>query len=45
MENLIYSGFDDEDRKIFAFHLLSALTMVSYPARNALPWLYESIVY
>jgi len=45
MENLIYSGFDDEYRKIFAFHLLSALTLVSFPARNALPWLYESIVY
>jgi len=45
MENLIYSGFDDEDRKIMAMHLLSALTLVSYPARNAFPWLYESIVY
>ena len=44
MENLIYSGFDDEDRKIMAIHLLSALTLVSYPARNAFPWLYESIV-
>jgi hypothetical protein len=45
MENLIYSGFDDEYRKIFAFHLLSALTLVSFPARTAMPWLYESIVY
>jgi hypothetical protein len=45
MENLIYSGFDDEYRKISAFHLLSALTMVSVQARNAMPWLYESIAY
>lgn len=45
MENLIYCGFDDEYRKISAFHLLSALTIVSVPARNALPWLYESIAY
>jgi hypothetical protein len=45
MENLIYSGFDDEYRKISAFHLLSALTMVSIPARTSMPWLYESIVY
>ena len=45
MENLIYSGFDEDCRKISAFHLLSALTMVSYPARNAMPWLYESMVY
>jgi hypothetical protein len=45
MENLIYSGFDDEYRKISAFHLLSALTVVSAQARNAMPWLYESIAY
>jgi hypothetical protein len=45
MENLIYSGFDDEYRKISAFHLLSALTVVSAQARLSLPWLYESIAY
>jgi hypothetical protein len=45
MENLVYSGFDDEYRKISAFHLLSALTVVSAQARNAMPWLYESIAY
>jgi hypothetical protein len=45
MENLIYCGFDDEFRKISAFHLLSALTLVSQPARISMPWLYESIVY
>jgi hypothetical protein len=45
MENLIYSGFDDEDRKIIAMHLLSALTLVSQPARIAFHYLYESLVY
>lgn len=45
MENLIYCGFDDDYRKISAFHILSALTMVSTPARTAMPWLYESIAY
>jgi len=45
MENLIYSGFDDEDRKIMAMHLLSALTLVSHPARIAFHYLYESLVY
>uniref|UniRef100_A0A6C0B7J7 SAP domain-containing protein n=1 Tax=viral metagenome TaxID=1070528 RepID=A0A6C0B7J7_9ZZZZ len=45
MENLIYAGLDDEYRKIAAFHLLSALTIVSAPARSSLPWLYESIAY
>jgi hypothetical protein len=43
-ENMVYSGVDDEYRKIGAFHALSALTIVSSGARNALPWLYESII-
>ncbi len=42
-ENLIYCGIDDEYRKIGALHALSALTMVSVNARNAMPWLYESL--
>jgi hypothetical protein len=45
IENLIYCGLDDEYRKLAAFHVLSALTIVSIPARNALPWLYESLLY
>jgi hypothetical protein len=45
MENLIYSGIDEEYRKIGALHVLSALTLVSSPARIAMPWLYESIVF
>ena len=45
MENLIYSGIDVEYRKIGTLHVLSALTLVSSPARIAMPWLYESIVF
>jgi hypothetical protein len=45
MENMIYSGIDDDHRKIAALHLLSALTVVSFQARNAMMWLYESIAY
>jgi len=45
IENLIYTGVDDEHRKLGALHILSALTMVSIPARNAMSWLYESIAY
>jgi hypothetical protein len=45
MENMVYSGVDEEYRKIGCFHALSALTIVSYPARAALPWLYESVMY
>lgn len=42
-ENLVFTGVDDEYRKIGAFHALTALTVVSSGAREALPWLYESI--
>ena len=44
MENMIYTGVDIEYRKLGALHVLSALTLVSQPARNAMPWLYESLV-
>jgi len=44
-ESLIYSGVDEEHRKLGSFHALSALTVVSTGARTAMPWLYESIVY
>jgi hypothetical protein len=42
-ENMVYCGIDDEYRKIGTLHALSALTMVSIHARNAMPWLYESL--
>jgi len=43
-ENFVYTGIDDEHRRLGAFHSLSALTMVSPGARNALPWLFESVM-
>uniref|UniRef100_A0A6C0D5N7 SAP domain-containing protein n=1 Tax=viral metagenome TaxID=1070528 RepID=A0A6C0D5N7_9ZZZZ len=43
LENLVYSGLDDDSRKLGAFHALSGLTLVSNAARLALPWLYESV--
>ena len=42
-EHLVYCGIDDEYRKIGTLHALSALTIVSYEARNSLMWLYESL--
>jgi hypothetical protein len=42
-ENLIFMGIDDEHRSLGAFHALTALTIVSVDAREALPWLYESV--
>jgi hypothetical protein len=44
-ENMVYSGIDDDHRKLGALHALSALTLVSAGARQAMPWLYESVAY
>lgn len=43
MENFILTSVDIEYRKLGAFHVLTALTVHSLPARNAMLWLYESI--
>jgi hypothetical protein len=45
IENLIYTGIDEDHRKLGALHVLSALTLVSSGARTALTWLYESVVF
>lgn len=45
MEDMIYTGVDQEFKTLGAFHVLVALTIVSIPARNSMLWLYESIVY
>jgi hypothetical protein len=45
MENMVYSGVDDEYRKIGALHVLTALTGVSIGARTSMPWLYEALYY
>lgn len=43
MEHMVYTGANEESRKLGALHVLTQLTRVSYLARLALPWLYESI--
>lgn len=43
MENIILTSTDIEYRKIGTFHVLTALTVHSLPARNSMTWLYESI--
>ncbi len=42
-ELITFTGSDTDSRKIGAMHVLSALTLVSRDARNAVPWLYESV--
>jgi hypothetical protein len=43
MEEMVFSGIDVEHCKLGALHALRSLTMVSFPARQSLPWLYESM--
>ncbi len=43
MENFVYTGISNDYKQLGCMIALSALTMVSIPARNSLPWLYESL--
>jgi hypothetical protein len=45
MEHMVYTGVDIEFQRIGTLHVLSALTLVSLPARQAMYWLYEGLVY
>ena len=42
-ERLVRSGLSEDDRYLGASYVLSALTLVSSRAREALPWLYQSV--
>lgn len=43
IERLTRNGLTDDCRRLGAYYVLAALTLVSYNARVALPWLYESV--
>ena len=45
IENLIKSAVDIDNKMLGAFYVLSALTLVSQSAREAMPWLYDAVVY
>ena len=45
IENLVKSAIDIDNKTLGSFYVLTALTLVSEPARNAMPWLYEAGVY
>jgi len=42
---LVKSGHTTEFRALGAYYVLAALTLVSEEARNALPWLYQSVAH
>ena len=44
MENLVRSGIDRDSKVLGSYYVLAALTLVSQPAAEALPWLFESVV-
>jgi hypothetical protein len=44
IQNLIKNGVDNDSKCLGAYYVLASLTVVSHPARAALPWLYESII-
>jgi len=43
MEKLSYSAHSNTNKNMGVLYILSALTLVSQPARNAMPWLYASV--
>ena len=43
METFVRRGINTESRKLGAFHVLCALTLVSSDAASSLPWLYQSV--
>ena len=45
IENLVKSAIDIDNKMLGTFYVLSSLTLVSQQARDAMPWLYESVVY
>ena len=45
MENFVYTGTNEDFRKIGAMHVLTILTHVSSNARESITWLYESVTF
>jgi hypothetical protein len=43
METMITSGIDKDSKTLGSYYTLCALTLVSYEASVALPWLYQSV--
>lgn len=45
IERFINSAVEESDRCLGSNFILCALTLVSIPAREALPWLYQSVMH
>ena len=44
IEKMVYSGIDQDSRSLGALYVLTALTLVSPNAADAMPWLYNSAI-
>jgi hypothetical protein len=44
IEIMITSANDDSNRGLGGFYILTALTIISPSAAQAMPWLYESVM-
>jgi hypothetical protein len=44
IEKMVYSGLEQDSRSLGALYVLTALTLVSPNAAEAMPWLYSSVV-
>ena len=44
IENIITSANDDSNRSLGGMYVLTALTIISPSAAQAMPWLYESVM-
>ena len=45
LDEMINKGINNDSRSLGSYYILSALTLVSNGAADALPWLYESVNY
>jgi hypothetical protein len=45
MEELITKGINNDSKSLGSYYILSALTLVNQSAAEALPWLFDSVVY
>jgi len=43
LENFVNSGINNDSRRLGAYYVLGALTLVSEDAATCLPWLYEAV--
>ena len=45
MNNLVNTGINDSSKCLGAYYILSALTLVNQDAAEAMPWLYQAVLY